>query len=180
MNQSFLKYLFISALVIYPFRLLKAQQIDLYRQIDSSSYAQYLNKDWTALRKTAKTAAKNNIDYYYLRMRLGVTHFERQNYLRSIPQFKKALKFNLYDPIAAEYLYYAYLNSGRKESSQLISKSYKNSLSQKVKTKTNGLINTDVYFAGTANSKQNLSGLVDTALVPDEDGYQQITRNMLI
>lgn len=83
-----------------------------YKYIDSLSYNLYLKSDWSGVVKIAKKAINQNIDYYYLRMRLGIAYYESKQYIKAIPNFKKALEYKT-DTIAIEYLYYSYLFSGK-------------------------------------------------------------------
>ena len=43
-----------------------------FRTIDSASYADYTTRDWSKVIDVGKLAKKNKIDYFYLRMRLGI------------------------------------------------------------------------------------------------------------
>lgn len=80
---------------------------------DSITRALYLDGSWSELTEQGKEALKKGIDYYYLRMRIGVAAYENENYARAIAHFKRALEFNSADAAASEYLYYSYLFSGR-------------------------------------------------------------------
>lgn len=82
--------------------------------IDSLSYNQYLDKNWEGLLETVDQALKNDIDYYYLRMRAGWAFYSLKNYRKAIPHYRKALEFNSNDPVATEMLIYCYDYSGRK------------------------------------------------------------------
>ena len=80
-----------------------------YSDVDIKSYDYYIAKDWTGLIKYSKSNIDfDEVDYYYLRMRLGSAYFETGNYLKAIKHFKKAVEFNVTDPIAKEYLFYCY------------------------------------------------------------------------
>jgi hypothetical protein len=79
-----------------------------FQQIDSLTYNAYLQKDWKTVTKIGKQALKNDIDYYYLRMRLGIAHFEQKKYGKAVKDFEKAIGYNTTDTLAIEYLYYSY------------------------------------------------------------------------
>ena len=89
------------------------QQMD-YRYVDSSTYQLYIHQSWDSLIEIGKTAIKNNIDYYYLRMRMAEAYNAKEQYLLSAQSFEKAREFNHSDPNASAGLYFAYLNSGKK------------------------------------------------------------------
>jgi tetratricopeptide (TPR) repeat protein len=84
-----------------------------FRQVDSLTYQYYLNAEWEKLVGLGEEAIEQGIDYYYLRMRVGIGWYELGKYLFATEHFKKALKFNSPDLLATEYLYYCYLNSGK-------------------------------------------------------------------
>ncbi|NOX84996.1 MAG: tetratricopeptide repeat protein [Chlorobi bacterium] len=89
------------------------QQKADFRQVDSLTYQYYLDKNWKPVLKTGKQAIKNDIDYYYLRMRMGIAAFEEGKPAIAANHFKKALKFNQNDPVAQGYLYDSHLEMGK-------------------------------------------------------------------
>jgi len=91
-----------------------------FRKTDSLTYALYINRQWDQLIDEAEKAVAQGTDYYYLRMRLGIAWYEKQNYRAALPNFEKALKFNDNDQTALQYLYYSYLLSGRVPDAQKI------------------------------------------------------------
>lgn len=84
-----------------------------FTDVDTASYGAYVRGDWNKLIDIGNEALDNNIDYYYLRMRIGYAYFMRTRYRMAIPHYMKALEFNAKDPVALEYLYYCYEYSGR-------------------------------------------------------------------
>ncbi len=84
-----------------------------YARIDSISYAQYVKGDAKGLRHTLKEAKAKDIDFYYLRMRAGIAHYNKGNYEFAASQFKRASKRFPADSLAAEYLYFSYAYTGR-------------------------------------------------------------------
>jgi len=57
----------------------------------------------------AQNAVDNGIDYFYLRMRLGIAYYNKAEYKRAAVQFDKALSFNPWTQTALEYAYYSYV-----------------------------------------------------------------------
>jgi len=90
-----------------------AQQTLSFKTVDTTTYQQYLRGDWKELIQSGKEALDQDINYYYLQMRIAYAHFSRQDYRSAIKYYKNALEFNKKDPVANEYLYYSYLYSGR-------------------------------------------------------------------
>lgn len=91
----------------------QAQENPDFRTLDNRLLGLYEQAQWDSLKIEGIEALGMGIDYYYLRMRLGIAWFETGNYLKAIPHFSRALEFNPYDPAASEYLYlcYYYLNN---------------------------------------------------------------------
>jgi hypothetical protein len=90
-----------------------------FKTLDAETYDYYLKGDYRNLKKSADKLLAEEIDYYYLRMRLGITAFNCQKYSESAANLKKALEFNSSDTLSPEYLYYNYLYSGRKADARL-------------------------------------------------------------
>ena len=89
-----------------------AQDTLNFKTVDTVTYNAYLQKDWNKVIAVGSSALEQNIDYYFLRMRIGIAYFEKQNYRKSIIHFEKAMDANNVEVIATEYLYYAYKNIG--------------------------------------------------------------------
>lgn len=106
------KIIFISILLISSM-LVNAQEQGSFRYYDSLTYDQYNNGEWALLSGSAKEALSLGYDYYYMRMRIGISFYERAKYLRALKHFKKALEFNVGDQIALEYIYYCYYLSNK-------------------------------------------------------------------
>jgi tetratricopeptide (TPR) repeat protein len=60
-----------------------------------------------------KKALKDAIDYYFLRMRLGIAFYSKTKYIPAAEHFRKAIDFNSQDPVAWEYLYSSYVLANR-------------------------------------------------------------------
>lgn len=120
------------ALFVMPFSFLAAQQIDLKAEYDQKTYDQYLAKDWSGLISSGKEAIEKNVDFYYLRLRMGIAYGAQFNYRMAIVNYKKALEFAPNDPLAQEYLYYAYYYAGMKHTAALYAASLPVSLRNKI------------------------------------------------
>ena len=82
--------------------------------LDKQTYDYYLKGDYKNLKATGEKMLSKGIDYYYLRLRLGILAYNNQRYAYAIKHFKKAIEFSSWDTISKEYIYYSYLFSGRK------------------------------------------------------------------
>ena len=91
--------------------------------LDKRTYDFFIRGDYDNLKKTADTIFSKGIDYYYLRLRLGMLAFSKQLYSSSLKNFSKAAEFNPGDTVSVSYIYYSYLYSGRKADADLYLKS---------------------------------------------------------
>lgn len=83
-----------------------------FQQVDSTSYALYLNSDWKRLLSYGNSAIDNGIDFPYLRLRLGYASFITGNYKAAIKEYYAVLKNDSYNQTARYYAYlcHKYLN----------------------------------------------------------------------
>lgn len=130
-----------------------AQQ-NAYYKVDSASYAQYLHGDVDGLKKTLKLAKKNDIDYYYLRMRAGIVFYSRGNFEKASKHFSRALHYFPADTLAAEYLYNAYAANGRSFEANKVATKLKNSQQQRLGTKPKAVQSISLFGGyGLSNNK---------------------------
>lgn len=103
-----------------------------FNTINTETYRFYEEQKWDSLIHIGKEALKEGIDFYYLRMRIGIAYYQNKNYRRAGDHFRVALELNQGDPVALEYLYYSMLFSGQSERSQLIRKEFKGELASRL------------------------------------------------
>jgi hypothetical protein len=87
--------------------------------LDQQTYDYFMKGDYKNLKKTADTMLSHGMDYYYLRMRLGILAYNKQLYSSALKHFSKALEFSSLDTISREYIYFSYLFSGRNADANL-------------------------------------------------------------
>lgn len=90
----------------------KADKLE-YRYVDRMTYYYYTEQKWDSLIELGEEALDQGIDYYYLRMRIGIAYFEMEKYLFAAVHFRHARKLNPLDNVPVEYLYYSYLDAGK-------------------------------------------------------------------
>jgi len=90
----------------------KAQQPISYASVDSTTYTFYIKGDWEKLIRVGKDAISKNIDFKWLRQRIGYAYFVKADYYAAQMQYEKALTFDEIDPMTREYLYYCGLYTG--------------------------------------------------------------------
>ncbi len=100
-------------LVLWYVATANAQKIPLsYKQVDSTTYALYLKQDWKSVLEMGKKSQKEGIDFYYLKVRMGIAYFKEGKMLNAIKLLEEAHAVNTYDSTVQEYLYWAYRYSG--------------------------------------------------------------------
>lgn len=91
-----------------------------FQDVDVLSYRLYMERKWDSVIIIGKQALRQDIDFYYLRVRMGIAYFEKQAYYPAVTHLKKARQFNSDDPVVANYLYYAFRYTDRGEEASLI------------------------------------------------------------
>jgi hypothetical protein len=109
-----------------------AQDQGSFRRYDTETYRYYLEEKWDSLIHTGNQALKAGIDYYYLRMRLGIAWYGKKNYRKAATHFTRALEWNQQDPAALEYLYYSRLYAGQEKQAELVRKQFRGNLALKM------------------------------------------------
>lgn len=100
--------------------------------VDKKTYDLFMKSNWEELRETGTAAIDGGIDFYFLRMRLGISYYEDKNYMSAVPHFEKAVTFNPKDSTGLEYLYYSYLFSGQEAEANILAKKLSAQLKRKV------------------------------------------------
>ena len=90
-----------------------------FKTLDRQSYNYFMKGDYKNLKKVADTMKANGIDYYYLRLRLGILAYNKQLYPSALIYLKKAIDFNSLDTVSGELIYKSYLLSGRRADANL-------------------------------------------------------------
>ncbi len=68
-------YFILTALIIVQTSVkTEAQEETNYPKVNEQSYAYYLSGDWENLIKTGKEAKTAGIDFYYLKVRMGIAY----------------------------------------------------------------------------------------------------------
>lgn len=151
----------VAAIIILLFLFIpfsRGDSIPDFKTADSVTYALYENGYWEELTIIGKNVLKSGIDYYYLRMRLGIAFYELQNYLNAISHFEKALEFNSMAYDAQFFLYYCYSGVNRYADAEQILSMIPESKRENLKTQTIKpveLLYFDAGPTGSNNLKRN-------------------------
>ena len=121
-----------------------AQQPLNFKTADSLTYALYKRQQWDSLVRAGKAVLHNDIDYYYLRMRLGIARYMQEKPAFAVTHFKKALRFSKEDPTALSYLYNSYIMTGNVAEAKKLTGRFTPSLKKSLGIKQNILESIDV------------------------------------
>lgn len=91
-----------------------------FRTVDELTCRYYNEQKWDSVIGIGKKALRQDIDYYYLRVRMGISYFKKREYFPAVTHLKKAREFNSGDPVITDYLYRSYLYSNRCEEAELL------------------------------------------------------------
>lgn len=139
-----------------------------FRSIDSATFADYTNENWLRIISIGKYALKNDIDYFYLRMRMGIAEFNLMNYPGASGHFEKALEFNSGDRTAQIYLYDTYLILGKQSRALKLGSKFNNGTRKVLNYKPKLISNINIYtgysFSNNykLNDRYNLNSSNDT------------------
>lgn len=99
-------------IILLAFQLqANGQELNSFQKIDSLSFYQYSHAQWDNLIETNHQAEKNNIDYFYLNLRVGIAYFNKKMFSRAEKYLSKANQQNSADETTKYYLYYAALET---------------------------------------------------------------------
>ncbi len=154
---------------------LHAQSMPDMRPTDSLTLALYNNQNWDELIDVGTKAIHQGLDYYYLRIRVGIAWYEKQNFRLAIRHFEKALKFNPTSQTTIEYLYYSYLLSGRKYDAEKIAPLLSEERKQKIGIDKNQFLDFVYFETGLGlYLNKNLNKWAKQRQPKDDSIYKQI------
>jgi tetratricopeptide (TPR) repeat protein len=161
-------------LILFPLMSFSQKGEMTQDRADKITYSLYKYKQWDELIKKGEEFLKDDIDFYYLRVRLGIAYYEIENYRKSVKHLKKAFEFNDPDSLIYEYLYYSYLYSDRKPDANAFYTKYYDILSKRIAITHNLETNSFGFsFGGSLNNndKKNLNLF--------ENSSERFTRSIL-
>lgn len=167
-------------ILLFSITAAKAQKKPSFIEVDTATYRAYINKDWNRIIKVGNHALNNDLDYYYLRLRIGYALFMKEQYRLAIPHYKKALEFSSRDAIAFEFLYYCYKYSGRETDAILLTEQFPQALKDYLKLKkVKGI--SDISFYTTYGTGVNNTLIEDVSeTIPTEvEGAQSLPNNFV-
>ena len=111
---------------------INAQKAADFNTINRETYRLYLTEKWDSVIIIGKQALKQEMDFYYLRMRIGIAYYSEKKYRTAARHFSVALEQNQGDPAALEYFYFSRLFSGQSEQANWTREQFKGELARKL------------------------------------------------
>jgi len=112
----------------------KAQDSMSIASTEEISKDLFLKKDWNQLIDFSKKALSDNIDFYFLRLRLGIAYYELKEYRGALFHFEKAYSMSSEYQVLKEYLYYCYIFTEQYSQALKITNSFSSETLKKTKT----------------------------------------------
>ncbi len=98
---------------------LSAQSRWTYSYTDSLTYSLYNSGKWKMVVDSSSAAIKSGTDFYYLRMRRGISFDNMGEYGNAVSEFEHALKFFPADTNSRAYIYSAEMEMGRRSEARM-------------------------------------------------------------
>lgn len=111
-----------------------------FREVDSTSYALYLEENWKELADYGSKAVKEGYNYYYLNLRVGIAYFNLANYTEAITYFEMAKVNNSNSMVADEYLFWCYYDLGLELDAQKFYKALPDSIQRRMNYKPRKIV----------------------------------------
>lgn len=144
-------------------------QSQTLQEIDNQTYEQYLNADWKNLIKNGETARQSNIDFFYLRLRLGIAYFSLKNYDKAVSHLEKAVLYDDFNSNAKTYLYYALLYSNRNLEAYAVAKKMPQNLRKELKINFKPIDKISIYGNVAFNTAARITNIKGDANIYAED-----------
>ncbi|MFN8255637.1 MAG: hypothetical protein U0W24_08120 [Bacteroidales bacterium] len=135
MNAQLLKIILSISFFFFFSKDLMAQEQLNFPAVNEKTYSYYLKGEWKKLIETGKIAKKAGIDFYFLKLRMGIAYYSLKRYRQSIPYFEAAAKESPDDEFVLEYLYYAYLFADKHSEARNLSSGFPTKFKEKLRLK---------------------------------------------
>jgi hypothetical protein len=91
-----------------------------FKAVDELTGRYFKEQKWDSIISMGNKALRQNIDYYYLRARMGISYFKKQKYISAVTSLEKARSLNSGDSLITDYLYRSYLYSNHEDEARLL------------------------------------------------------------
>jgi len=123
-----------------------------FKEVDSSSYALFLKQDWKTLITYGRNSKKEGVDFYYLKVRMGIAYFKEGKMLTAMKYLEEAYELNPYDVVVQDYLYWTYRYTGMFLESDVFYEKMDETLKENLNHKLKFVSAIDVGVVATSNS----------------------------
>jgi hypothetical protein len=165
-------------IVIFLFSLCslssKAQEQLSSSDLETATYQYYLQANWQGIIDLGEKALIQNIDYYYLRLRIGIAYYNQKKFALAIPNLQKALLQNNGEDITKEYLYLSYIFCERYNEAALLTKSFSKDLLIKYEIKKQSTIKAIFLEGGIKATPVDAYNNVDKNGVVFHDDFEVV------
>jgi hypothetical protein len=153
-----------------------AQKVSLsFKKVDSTTYALYLKQDWKSLITLGEKSRAEGIDFYYLKVRMGIAYYKGGKMLSAIKFLEEANKIDSYDVVVQEYLYWAYKFGGLVLESRLFYTKMSKGLQDKIKLDLPFVTAIDLSILATNNL--DYSKMLETDGTSESGDIRYFTEN---
>lgn len=104
-----------------------------WQKTDSVTYSLYLAKDWKGLLAEADRSLREEVDFFYLRVRAGIAAYERKNYRLAAAHLAKAYEWNSSDEFVSYWYYYALLSGSRQDEARVLASGFSQDFTDQMK-----------------------------------------------
>jgi hypothetical protein len=112
-------YIFILIQLLFISTIRSQAKLD-FKAVDELTGKYFKEQKWDSIIRVGNNALRQNIDYYYLRVRMGISYFEKQKYLPAAFSLEKARSLNSGDSLITYYLYRSYIYSNHDDEARLV------------------------------------------------------------
>ena len=130
-----------------------------YTQVETQTYIHFIDEAWAKLIVLGEHAIEQQIDYYALRMRIGIAYYNQKKYFQAAKHFQKAFQFNSGDTLVQEYLYFSLLFSDQPQEATYTSRKFDSSLNAHLRIKQHEPLKFIYLEAGQKNSRYDAQKL---------------------
>ena len=166
-------------ILLFSQTIFSQEKITKY-ELDRKTYQLYLSGNWAEILNQGKKGLSQNIDFYYLRMRMGIAAYNLKDYRKAIKHFEKVIAEQPENQFIQEYLYYSYFFSGRTEDAKNYSAPFSKDLKEKLKIKSTLRIE-NIYSEFSYSYNSDLSSLKfnSATAIKQNTSSQNILKNNL-
>ena len=168
---------FIALLILFSGTHAFTQELINFSKVDRETHNHYTEQKWDTLIDLGEKALATDIDYFYLRLRMGIAYYQKKNYFMAAHHLEKAKQFNANDKTTLEYLFWAYRFTNRYGEAEKLSAGFSEEMADRFET--GGVLNKIIAEAGPVLSNNISSNSLTADNVPNLYSEQDLYGDML-